>query len=1027
MQAIQQIEAANYESSTVLTEQAYRIFAQKPEVFSTEIADCLNNFGRCCMNQDDPEVAINFHLEALQIRKNFFGENHPKVAASFNNLGNCYIQIGDYQNGLMFHQKALSIRQLRVDKKPLDVATSYNNIGSAYFRMGNLQQAYRFFSGALQLREKELGGADSKTVRTKMSIGSCFLSGGNYEEAQVYFEESLAGFQQNYETSHPDIADAFYNLGNAYFGQQKYKLALFNYQNALQIRQEIYGKESLKAADVYQNIGNCFDEKGDLTQALNYFRLAKSIREEKLSSQHPDVAGSIEAVALSFQNDGAYPNALKEHRKVLAIRRANYPENHRNVALTYANLGNTFLALEQIDSALFYYQKATPVFEDNPIWKAANLNNLGICYLAKKDYKKALNYFQDALQIAGIPLVSVGLYHKNSGVALGKLEQLEEALVSFKTALELVGFQESEPLKNMDIAPDLIDVLGQRGHIYFQLFQQNQAQKYLDKALADYDLAFELMDALRFTYQEKSSRQKLLAVNFEVFNGAIKACFARYAITKDTADLALAFSISEKNKGQILLESLQESNAENFGEIPDSLLQKETNLQVNLANLEKKRLQANQIGDLTLAQTLDRDIFSLKEQQAHLLQYFESNFPNYFDLKYQTATLQITQIQKELLAPNQSLVEFFIGDTMIYIFHITAEKIEGFSIEKDFPLEDWVWQMRRGIFYYHTGSKKERVTLNETYLTTANELYQKLIAPIPNLHDRLLLIPDGALNYLPFDALLTEIPANKNRFKGHQYLIKRHQISYVYSAHLLAEMRRPVLKKATKTLAAFAPNFASNNQGLQPLKNNEAEAKMVQELFDGDVFVKENASIHQFLTKAEKYQILLLATHGKANATVGDYSFLAFTQLPEIDNNLLYVKDLYAIELAAEMVVLSACETGVGTYEAGEGVVSLARGFSFAGAKSVVTSLWAVNDKSTSELMQFYFQNIKNGQCKDVALQQAKLDYLEKCAAPHPYFWAAFIGIGNMDAIDVQEGIGWGWILLLLTSGVFMFFLLKRR
>jgi CHAT domain-containing protein len=150
---------------------------------------------------------------------------------------------------------------------------------------------------------------------------------------------------------------------------------------------------------------------------------------------------------------------------------------------------------------------------------------------------------------------------------------------------------------------------------------------------------------------------------------------------------------------------------------------------------------------------------------------------------------------------------------------------------------------------------------------------------------------------------------------------------------------------------------------------------------------------------AGDYRILHLATHGRADNRVGDYAFLAFSEIKDsIENELLYVKDLYNLELNADLVVLSACETGIGKLQRGEGIISLARAFAYAGAKSIVTTLWEVNDKSTSELMRYFYRELKLGKDKDEALRLARQRYFDK-AAPrglHPFFWAAFVPVGDM-------------------------------
>jgi len=281
------------------------------------------------------------------------------------------------------------------------------------------------------------------------------------------------------------------------------------------------------------------------------------------------------------------------------------------------------------------------------------------------------------------------------------------------------------------------------------------------------------------------------------------------------------------------------------------------------------------------------------------------------------------------------------------------------------------------------------------------------------------------LGYLPFEILLQELPQNNTHFSDHAYLLKDYQISYSYSASLLQEMiEKQHAEKPKKNFLAFAPSFgeasapvasrslAAIRSGLNPLKFNIPEADQLNQIMGGDVFSALSATEPKFIEVAPFYRIIHLATHGKANDQAGDYSFLAFTEIADsLENEFLYTRDLYNLRLNADMVVLSACETGVGELQRGEGIVSLARGFSYAGAKSIVTTLWSINDATTVELMEGFYAYLKDGMAKDAALRRAKLDYIQSHPNDevHPFYWAAFVAVGDMSPVPVKGKYWWFW------------------
>ena len=223
---------------------------------------------------------------------------------------------------------------------------------------------------------------------------------------------------------------------------------------------------------------------------------------------------------------------------------------------------------------------------------------------------------------------------------------------------------------------------------------------------------------------------------------------------------------------------------------------------------------------------------------------------------------------------------------------------------------------------------------------------------------------------------------------------------------------------------AIAPDFKQDSRKLELLQN-DLELERILKSITGDVLKDHEATLPNFIekTNANKYQIIHFASHAEANDHFGAFSWLALTEIKDTsDNEALYAQDLYHLRLPSELVVLSACKTGVGELRIGEGIISLARGFFYAGAKSIVTSLWNVNDDATADMMEFFYQNLKKGQSKDLALQNAKLRFIEEYPAEgHPYYWAAFVVLGDKEGLKLRREnpfipyLFLGSILILLT------------
>ncbi len=381
--------------------------------------------------------------------------------------------------------------------------------------------------------------------------------------------------------------------------------------------------------------------------------------------------------------------------------------------------------------------------------------------------------------------------------------------------------------------------------------------------------------------------------------------------------------------------------------------------------------------------------------------------------------MSLQYVQDTLLHPGQTLLEYFVGDSNVFIFVIRPDTFQLVQIKKDFPLEEWVSLLRQCITSNLEIGQPVSSTNITKYANIASALYKKLVAPVQSLLTiELTIVPDGVLGYLPFEALLVDSTDRPDRFHECHYLLQDYVISYAYSATFQREMiNKEHYAKPTHTLAAFAPyysgdttllakSYTSNDvirKGLGPLQFSGEECYSICKKMGGDLFVSKDATEDQFTSIAGKYQILHLATHGQVNDRLSDYSFLAFTeQKDSIENELLYIRELYNIQLNADLVVLSACETGVGELQKGEGVISLARAFAYAGAKSIITTLWRVDDANTKDLMISFYSNLKSGMNKDSALTKAKRDFLKNHTGSnaHPFYWAPFIGIGDMKAFE---------------------------
>ncbi|MEM6699857.1 MAG: CHAT domain-containing protein, partial [Bacteroidota bacterium] len=327
-------------------------------------------------------------------------------------------------------------------------------------------------------------------------------------------------------------------------------------------------------------------------------------------------------------------------------------------------------------------------------------------------------------------------------------------------------------------------------------------------------------------------------------------------------------------------------------------------------------------------------------------------------------------------------------------------------------------------------SKKIKKQLKD-YQQLAFQLYENLLAPVLqefNAIQKLLIIPDGMLGYLPFELLLEETTTIQNSFRSLPYLLKEYSIRYEYSVRFLLPSKTD-LDQPLSDLLAFAPNFESND-AYSKLAFNALETTAIQELIGGKTLTGIDATAANFKSLAEQYGILHIASHASVRDSAPNFSHLVFTPNKQEDH-LLNAYELYGLSLHAQLAVLSACETGTGQLQTGEGIMSLSRAFQYAGCSSIITSLWKAEDQSTYQIMVQLYKMLREGKDKDEALRQAKLDFLAESEQQytHPFYWGTFVLIGNEKALIFKHSFQWEMLFLFMIAliAIGSIFLLGRR
>ncbi len=1039
----------------------------------SKVALTYNHIGNVYDSQGSYQKALEYYQKALDIMLIVYGETHSLVASIYGNKGLVYKRLGSYQKALEYYEKALKIYLETGGKEHHSVALTYRYIGNIYHKQSHYQKALEYYQKALEIDLKTYGGEHPYLAHIYGDMGIVCRSQGAYEKALEYYQKELNIYLKVLGRENISVAKVYHNLGNVYANQSNYDKALEYHQKVLEIALNVLGKNHPKIELIHCSIANVYEIQGAYEKALEYFQKALSIALKVYGKSHSNIASIYSGMGLAYANQGSYQKALEYYQKALNIGLKTLGKEHPNVASIYNNMGLAYRYRGVYEKVLEYYQKALKIQiktlgREHPDITTTYMN-LGLVYADQGFYEKAFFYYEKAihiqLKILGKKHSKVALTYNNMGLTYQNQGFYQKALFCYQKELIALGknFKDTSiyinPILDQIISkPEMLRALISKSAILKNFYYKKSLQlKDLQLSFETYQLAASLLDTMRNDYLSIQSKQKLTEKNiYNVYEGAISTAYELYNITKDSNYLYQAFTISERSKAYLLRQALNESKAKQFAGIADSLLESEKDLKIKISFYEKSLFNAQHpsIGkeiDTLKVKNYQNNLFDLKREYEKLVAALEKNYPEYYQIKYETKVASVEYIRENLLDGHSAFVEYFAGDSALYVFAITKEKIQFHSIKDLGKIQEAAQELQSMFkFYYPELSLKAY----EQFTEPTHLLYQKLLAPIVDSlkikPKKIIIASDGAVSYLPFELLLyKEAPLVKSEreinYAELPYLLNDYQISYTYSATLLRQNKKESVRihKRDKGIRseclAFAPTYGKEsatfatrgsfellrNEELKLLPGAKKEAQNISKYADGKFLFDAEASEANFKREATNYSIIHLATHAEVEDKDPLYSKIYFTNTNDsIEDDTLHTYELYNMKLNADLVVLSGCSTGLGKYVKGEGVMSLSRGFMYAGAPSIVLSLWQVSDEHTSNLMDYFYKALSEGLAKGEALQKAKKQYLQKVDAftSHPYYWASFILHGDEKPISLSREINpWWWLggitlVLLLVS-----------
>ncbi len=760
---------------------------------------------------------------------------------------------------------------------------------------------------------------------------------------------------------------------------------------------------------IYRRIGEIYAHMGEFEQAIAYGESATKItsaRDSRRAHAHNSLCNTLVQTRDSLR----LIRAIDEGQKAIELY-----EKTKNPAwyipMVYINIGNAFGWLGQHEKALESYREALTINPKNMLdTKSWALNNMATSYTALGQYDTAIDTLNISLQTkrawheqefypdyAG-NYENLGENYQYKGNREEALRQFQNALIHLTNNFRETNISENPTVKKNEFIyskTDIIRVLDLKAKAAFQSYQFNSDSKYLNLAFDTYNVLDEWISQFYRDLITDASKLDWIARSHQIYAHAIE-------VALEAEQPERAFHFAERARAVLLWQSLSEQSARTILDKND--LEKEDQLTIDIRRNEIAYFDAT----AREKDSLNTVIQHLNREKERLVKSFEKKYPEYFNRKYDADFITLNEVQQKIINPRTALIEYFLTDKLLYIFTINKENIHVDKIALNADFQNRINAFNQAV--------KDPTSTVVQFAPSAYELYEIILAPalrhLNNNTEKLILIPDGSLNYVVFEALLTA-SANDRNFQTLPYLIDDFRVNYLYSCNSAYSLQGVNQADNTSRFLGVAPAFGANygTPDLSNLPDNQEEVDTIKMLYKGDVLTGKNATRAAFLNTATTTDILHIASHATQGEGEGEIYLYG--------GDVVTQKDIQAQQWAAKQVILSACETGLGELNRGEGVLSLGWSFAYKGVASIVMSQWAVTSSSTSHLMVDFHRKMNEKHAPDAALRMAKLDFrkgVENMYEAHPHHWAAFIHVGNVST-DSSRG---SWILWGILAATFL-------
>lgn len=948
----------------------------------------------------------------------------------------------------------------RVDSMAMEVADHFKeipptnrgktryNLGFDHSALGNHSQAVRFFKEGIRIYEQADTVPRTHLAESGNALGAAYWHLGRNKEAELAYKEALRWLGD--DPLDVDImsrkANTLGNLGILWQDAGDLVRSRNYYQQAMELQGRVVEEATnpttrdeamLNRSRTYANVATIYFALGDMAMTRKLLDMAMADRSSVLEPDDPKLLFLLDLYADLETAVGNTARAEELETRYLASCEQRFGQWSDRTATAYAKLaglaatrGDLQLATELFAKSIVIQERVAerdtdPALANIHLARAHMYSTNGHAELALADLQRAKAILVRVHGPNGHKVIQADI---DIAAMLVETDQLEAAHGVIVHALDQLAGRRSSKEGGASPAfmlPHLLPAaIHQKVMIERAMFPDRTGAA---SDLRELDSAIKALERNKSALQDEESQLLLYGAQQKVFDLARDIAYEAYEQEQDERWKDKLFNLTEKDRSILLKSRLNGFASLSVAGVPDSVVEQGV--------LLRKRLDIDPQDPQSFL-----DLPAYEAEYARYLNSLQQDHPDYFRLKYGETTLGITEVQRDLLGPHQSLLSYSASQEHLYIIVIEKQRSAVLRVPLA-GIDDLVIALNEAMLAREV----------KAYCAAAHQLYQKIFEPVRGFisTSELLIVPDNELLYLNFEALL-DAPSSGTDFKEH-LLIQDYTISYLLSASTALQFGR-LERLRGEGAFAVAPGFSDElkESYLANVRDPELvdraylsyvqqpfavrSAQGLGKLLSAKVLVGEAADEAGFKANAARYGIIHLGTHAEVNSTAPLYSKLVLSKGGDpssgAEDGYLHAYEIFELQLRAELAVLTACETGTGKAYSSEGVRSLAYSFAYAGCPSLVMSLWKIDEKSSAGIIDSFYRNLAADQAKNSALRQAKLDYLKNAQdeLALPYYWAGLVLVGDVSPVNDlgERSPAWLWILTVGSMGMVALWAIHR-